>query len=115
MVNSRQKGKRGEIEAAQALRANGIMAKRGVQYQGGEGSPDVALDVGVGLHVEVKRTEAFRLYSAMKQARQDAGEKIPFVLHRRSREPWVAIVELDNLIEFCKEVLRASRSDSLPE
>jgi hypothetical protein len=42
---SRQKGKRGEREAAAELgQLLGVDARRGVQYQGGPESPDVVLD-----------------------------------------------------------------------
>jgi Holliday junction resolvase len=56
---SRTKGKVGEREVAELLRANGFhAARRGVQYQGGADSPDV---IGLpGFHNEVKRTEAAR-------------------------------------------------------
>ena len=103
---SRQKGKRGEREAAAEL-ANvfGCAARRGVQYQGGPESPDVVLE-GVNVHVEVKRTEALSLYAATDQARDDAGGKIPFVLHRRNGKPWVAIIELEHLHALAAEVVR---------
>ena len=43
--SSKQKGPRGEREAAAELGALlGVDARRGVQYQGGPGSPDVVLD-----------------------------------------------------------------------
>ena len=56
---SRDKGKRGEREVASLLRSYGYDTHRGQQYHGGKDSPDV---VGLpGIHIEVKRTEAFRL------------------------------------------------------
>ena len=55
-MNSLEKGKRGEREAAKAMAEHlGCVAKRGVQYQGGVDSPDVVHNIA-GLHVEVKRT-----------------------------------------------------------
>lgn len=80
-MNSRNKGKAGELEFAALLREAGYTeARRGVQYRGGGDSPDV---VGVaGVHVEVKRTERFSLYDAVDQARRDAGGSMPVVAHR---------------------------------
>ena len=95
---SRDKGKRGEREAAKALaELLGIDVRRGVQYQGGPDSPDV---VGIpGIHIEVKRTERLQLMPAIEQATGDAGEgRTPVVLWRRSRSPWIACVPLDRLL-----------------
>jgi len=94
---SRNKGKAGEREAAAELRRLfGVEARRGRQYQGGDESPDVIADIP-GVHIEVKRAEALRLYPALKQAIEDAGDNIPVILHRANRQPWVAIVRLDDL------------------
>ena len=109
---SRQKGKRGEREAAAELAVVfGCEARRGVQYQGGPDSPDVVLD-GVAVHVEVKRTETLSLYAATDQARHDAGGKIPLVLHRRNGKAWVAIVELEHLPALAAEVVRARKTEA---
>jgi len=73
-----------------------VEARRGRQYQGTDQSPDVLADIP-GVHFEVKRGEALRLYSAIEQAAADAGENVPVVLHRANQKPWVAIVQLDDL------------------
>lgn len=102
---SRQKGKRGEREAAAELGSLlGCDARRGVQFQGGPDSPDVVLD-GVNIHVEAKRVEALNLYSAIEQARDDAGGKVPIVWHRRNGKPSVVIVETSRLVELAREVV----------
>ena len=94
---SRNKGASGERELARKLsRLFGVEARRGCQYHGGPGSPDVMTDIP-GVHVECKRTERFRLYDALDQAIGDAGQNVPVVAHRQNRKPWVAIVRLDDL------------------
>lgn len=94
---SRNKGKRGEREAAAEIaRLFHIDAHRGRQYQGSDDSPDIVTAIP-DTHFEVKRCEAFRLYAALAQAIEDAGTKIPVVLHRSNEHPWVAIVRLDDL------------------
>ena len=102
-MNSRNKGKRGELEAAALLKEHGYEgARRGQQYSGGAGSPDVC---GVpGLHLEIKRVEALQLYPALAQARRDAGDDgaIPVVLHRRSGQHWVAILDADDFLTIWK-------------
>ena len=94
---SRNKGKRGEREAAAEIRRLfRTEARRGRQFAGSDQSPDIRTGIA-GVHFEVKRVEALRLYEALDQARDDAGESIPVVLHKRNRKPWVAIVRLDDL------------------
>lgn len=97
-LRSRNKGKRGEREAAAEIRRLfRTDAARGCQHRGGSESPDVVTAI-YGVHFEVKRTEALRLYAAIEQAVTDAGSsQIPVVLHRANDRPWVAIVRLDDL------------------
>lgn len=104
-INSRSKGARGEREFARVVNQTfGVGARRGRQYCGSPDSPDVQTDFE-RLHFECKYVEAFNLYKAMGQAERDAGNKIPVVAHRRNNKPWVVCVKLDDVIEFCKEIL----------
>lgn len=49
-MNSREKGKRGELELAKLLRDCGFDTRRGQQYSGANGDADV---VGLpGIHIE---------------------------------------------------------------
>ena len=94
---SLNKGKTGERELAHELaRVFGVTARRGVQFQGSPDSPDVVTEIP-DLHIECKRVERFRLYESLEQAVQDAGPKLPVVLHRQNKKPWVAVVRLDDL------------------
>ena len=99
---SRDKGKRGEREVALILREHGFEARRGQQYCGANGDADV---VGVhGLHIEVKRTEKFRMYEALDQAINDAREdELPVVFTRKNNCDWVACLRLDDFMELFKE------------
>lgn len=94
---SKQKGNRGELEASKEIaRLFGVEARRGQQFAGGNDSPDIVADLP-GVHLEVKRTECLRLWEALQQAQDDAGDKMPVVLHRSNKRPWVAIVRLEDL------------------
>lgn len=109
---SRQKGKRGEREAAAELGSLlGCDARRGVQFQGGPDSPDVVLE-GVNIHVEAKRVEALNLYAAIEQAKADAGEKVPIVWHRRNGKASVLIVETTRLADLAREVAKVLQNDT---
>src|SRR6476469_6537402 len=97
-MNSREKGKRGERQWRDELRANGYMARRGQQFFGSPDSPDVVCDQLRWIHFEVKAVERLNIEDAMDQARADAGKaeieksgnretrnpRIPVVAHRRS-------------------------------
>lgn len=107
---SRQKGKRGEREAAGELgELLGCVARRGVQYQGGPDSPDVVLE-GVNIHVEAKRVEALNLYAAIEQAKKDAPQgTVPIVWHRKNGRKSVVIVETSELVALAKAVMMNSQ------
>lgn len=106
---SKQKGKRGEREAAAELgQLLKVSARRGVQYQGGSDSPDVVLE-GVAIHVEAKRTEKLTLWPAIDQANADAPSgSVPIVWHRPNRRASVVIVETARLVDLAREVVRAA-------
>lgn len=103
---SQDKGKRGEREAAAELnRLFNLGARRGVQYQGGPGSPDVTTNLE-NLHIEVKRTERLALWQSLQQAWLDADGKPSMVLHRPNGKPWIAVIRLDDLPQIIEELSR---------
>lgn len=100
-MNSKQKGKRGELEFAHFLTERGFPARRGQQFKGGNDSPDVVCDDLSTFSFEVKRTERFRLYAALEQAEADAGvNQIPVVAHRMSRKKWVVIMDAEDWLSL---------------
>lgn len=98
MTNSRDKGKRGELEIAKILRNYGYDARRGQQYSGANGDPDVT---GIpGFHLEVKRVEKLNLYKAVEQSVEDAREgEIPLVVHRKNNHTWLVTLRLEDMLE----------------
>lgn len=100
-MNSRNKGKGGELEIANMLKSYGYDTRRGVQYSGINGDADV---VGLpGIHIEVKRVEKLNIDNAMEQSINDAryGE-IPTVFHRKNRKPWLVTMPLVEWMELYK-------------
>ena len=98
---SKDKGKRGERELVNFLKAQGIPAERTAQHSGKDGGPaDLILPDHPDWHIECKRVEALSLYGALGQAATDAQNsnkkaQIPAVFHRRNNQPWVMIVFAD--------------------
>lgn len=52
---------------------------------------------------EVKRVERLNVSEAMKQAQRDAAVRVPVVVHRRSREPWLVTLKLEDWLEWMKD------------
>lgn len=102
-MNSRDKGKRGELGLIRELRKHGYDCHRaqGMYQKGGIDTADV---IGLpGIHIECKRVENLNIHKAYEQARQDAdGKAIPAVFHKRSREPWMVTVNLEDFMEIYK-------------
>lgn len=102
-MNSKRKGKNGELHVAKVLREHGFDAKRGVQYQGSPDSPDV---VGMpGIHIEVKNTEHLNIWSALAQAERDCGDNIPIVVFKRNRSKDYVALSLEDFIAIYKNEL----------
>lgn len=99
MVNSRRKGKEGELALAKILRERGYDARRGQQFKGGADSPDV---IGLpGIHIECKRVERLDLAAAYEQSFRDAADgEIAAVFHKKNREPWMVTVSLEDFFKL---------------
>jgi Holliday junction resolvase len=100
-MNSKQKGKRGELELASVLRAAGFEARRGQQYCGANGDADVVHSIP-GVHLECKRVEKLNLRAAYDQAAADAGTSMPMVAHRTNRQPWLVTLSLADFLALLK-------------
>jgi Holliday junction resolvase len=104
MINSKRKGKAGELELAHKLESLlGIEARRGQQFCGSADSPDIVHSIA-GVHIECKRTEKLKLVAAVEQAIADAGDKTPVVMHRASRQPWLVSCRLDDLPRLAVQI-----------
>ena len=102
-MNSREKGKRGEREAADFLTINGLPARRGCQFAGSPDSPDVFCPLLPGVHLEIKRCERTDLEGWLRQAAADAGHKLPVVIHRKNNGPWIGIVRAEDLLKLLQK------------
>ena len=95
---SRDKGKRGEREAAARWSALfGVPMRRSQQFCGGsDESDDIVGQCGVS--IEVKRRNQFNVAQAVLKTAEDAAPgHVPIVLHRGDRQPWLVSLRLDDL------------------
>lgn len=100
-INSKRKGKRGELEFSNLCKEHGFNTRRSQQYSGINGDADV---VGLdGVHIEVKRVERLNIEKALQQAERDSKEgEIPIVAHRRNREEWKVTMRAEDWFKLYK-------------
>lgn len=112
MVNSKNKGSRGERELAKTLREYGYDVRRSVQYNGkadGAQADVIGLDY---IHAEVKRVERLQIYDAIAQAKRDSkGSSLPTVFHRRNNHEWLVTMPLDSWMLLYKAYREAREEE----
>ena len=107
-INSKRKGKVGELEWVNFLKTKfGIDAKRSQQYKGTADSADVESDWDF-IHWEVKRVQALNLHEAMAKAAEESDWKFPVVAHRKNGTEWLVTLRAEDLprIAQCIEIHR---------
>lgn len=104
-VNSKRKGKTGELELARKLREYGYNARRTVQYCGKAEDGEADLQGLPGIHIECKRVEQLSLYKAINQAKRDSAgsDKLPAVFHRKNNCEWLVAMPLDSFMKIYRE------------
>jgi len=105
---SRDKGKRGELEARDQVRriwkCPGCIRSAQVSGQFASdlmGGPD-------GLHLEVKRYRRVVAADFMQQAKEDAkASEIPTVLLRENEGEWLVMVRMEDTVEWARRIIEA--------
>ena len=114
-MNSKKKGKTGELEFSRLCRSEGYETHRTAQYCGNTGE---AADIQ-GLpyvHVEIKRVEKLNIHEAMRQSIHDAhtSAAIPIVAHRRNNDEWLVTMRATDWFALYRE-WETSKTLSLPQ
>lgn len=109
-INSKQKGKNGELEFAHECEKYGFGNVHRTAQTNGKLEQSLADCEGLkGIHIEVKRVERLNIDNAMAQAIEDLKskkeKKIPVVFHRKNRKEWLATVRLEDWFKFYKSWL----------
>lgn len=99
MINSRSKGKRGELEVVHILRAHG-WTKAGRTSDGRTQSARGDIQHGPeACHIEVKLAEKLSVPAALDQLERDSDPlDMPVLIHRPSRHGWMATIALEDLL-----------------
>jgi hypothetical protein len=117
-VNSRAKGKNGELDLCHTLRSlYGWACRRTQQYSGwsrGGSSPDIEIDQMPDLFVECKRVQALNVPRALSIAVAQCGRRCPVVIHRPNRSPngWMVTIRLTDLPRLCHAYTHATDSEA---
>jgi hypothetical protein len=105
-INSRQKGKKGELEAAAEWNrlVPNAHARRSQQYSGTDSSSDLVSPGTPHLWLEVKRVQSLNLTAVMEKSREQCGELCPVVLHRKNDSEWLVTFPLEDIRRFIQQV-----------
>lgn len=104
-INSKRKGKEGELEFSNLCKEHGFACRRSQQYAGINNDADV---VGLpGIHIEVKRVERLNVSNAIRQAIENkADDEIPIVAHRKNYEGWLITMRAEDWFQLYKAFIR---------
>jgi hypothetical protein len=106
-INSRRKGKVGELEARDEWnrlvpRAH---SRRSQQHSGSETSSDLISPGTPNLWLEVKRVQALNIQAVMSKASEQCGSLVPVILHRKNESDWLVTFRLEDIRAFAQQVL----------
>ena len=105
-INSRRKGKVGELEAAAEINRllPQALARRAQQHSGTESASDLIAPGLPGLWLEVKRVQKLNLTEVMEKSREQCGALVPVVLHRKNDAEWLVTFPLEQIQQFVQQI-----------
>lgn len=111
-INSKRKGKVGELELAKELNRlfPKLQCRRGQQFKGAADSPDICGLENWGIYPECKRVEkGLNLHDTLKKADSEKAEdQVSVVFHRKNRQDWQVTVALEDLAALAQSVISFS-------
>ena len=111
-INSRRKGKAGELELVSQLKEilPGSQPRRAQQYSGAESASDVIAPGLPNLWIECKRVQNLNLHNTMCKSRDQCGDLTPAVFHRKNNCEWLVTIRLEDIVSFAKQVADCAAS-----
>ena len=102
-INSKQKGKRGELYVVNKFKDNGFKCNRTAQFKGNTGRADDIEGIDY-IHCEVKFVEKLNLSEAMNQAIRDnlASDRqaFPTVFHKKNYQELMVTMQFSTWIKL---------------
>ena len=100
-LDSRSKGKRGELAWVNELKALGHYAERTVQRSGRGGGPFDVLAIDFGIpNWEVKLEEKLNVAQALDRAAEDAGDRIWAMAWKRKYKGWYISMNIRAMVSL---------------
>ena len=105
-INSKQKGKRGELYVVNKFKDNGFKCNRTAQFKGNTGRADDIEGIDY-IHAEVKFVEKLNLMEAMNQAVRDSlasdRKAMPTVFHKKNYHELMVTMRFTDWIKLYNE------------
>ena len=102
-INSKAKGKRGELFVVNKFKDRGYQCNRTAQFKGNTGRADDIEGIDY-IHAEVKFVETLNLEKAMEQAMRDNfmsdRQAFPTVFHKKNNKPLMVTMLWENWIDM---------------
>lgn len=110
-INSKQKGKRGELEFTHECEKYDLNGVYRTAQTNGKLEQSLADCEGLeGIHIEVKRVEALNIDLAMEQSVRDLKtkkeKKLPAVFHRKNNKKWKCTMYFSDWVKLYKSWLK---------
>ncbi len=96
-MNSRRKGKEGELQVVHIAEAAGLPCRRSGDT--GQAGGDLAFEVD-HVYVESRWRKQLRVREWLREVAGKAGDKLPVLAFRENRMPWYAAVPLADLFRL---------------
>lgn len=118
-INSKAKGKKGELYVVHKFKEYGYECNRTAQFKGNTGRADDIEGIDY-IHCEVKFVENLNLNKAMEQAIRDsqASEQkgFPAVFHKKNRQELMVTMKFEDWINLYNEYYSSMKlSDTIKE
>ena len=105
-INSKQKGKRGELYVVNKFKEHGYECNRTAQFKGNTGRADDIEGIDY-IHIEVKFVESLNINNAMEQAVRDSLENnrqaFPTVFHKKSGKDLLVTMRFEEWVQLYNE------------
>ena len=105
MINSKRKGKMGELNLVKKLKEYGYNCVRTEQYNGKAEDSEADLRGLQGIHIEVKNREKHNIYDYIEQVKRDKNDnEIGTVFIKSNNKEWLCLLTLDDFMRLYKGV-----------
>lgn len=103
MLNSKRKGKNGELMLVHELKDRGYDVERTAQYNGKAADSEADLRGIKGVHIECKVREKHNIYDYIEQVDRDKKEnELGCVFIKSNRKKWLVLMDLDDWDKLMK-------------